>query len=412
MAINKVIYDDDTLIDLTGDTVTPEKLLSGETAHNAAGNRVTGTAVKGHTVQDSSGTALAQRDTLQFKDMAVSDDSTNNKTVVRQTQVVNTEAEWNQMLANDEVDPNVTYYLPWMSTSDYAEDRTPVGTVIQVTGNYDDATAYQKSWYPHLPDSEDYIICNGYQPRIESYPELFDYFVEVYGSGNYFNDLVPIGRFAVPDFRADFPTNGMLFIKAKTTSTRITYAEVNDERTTEDNVWSAEKVNDTKADNSVIAPVESGTTASRAYAKGAHFIRDSAFCTAKTAIAQGEAFTLNTNYTAGTIGSVIKNTNAITETQVTGNAVDVKFVKSGHTVQVISISNANIAMNQGQSYTINNNLEYPPAQNCSFEAYCRNGVACYFLLRNNASPQFTMVPRQNIAQGASMAFSFTYITSA
>ena len=307
MAINKVIYDDDTLIDLTGDTVTPEKLLSGETAHNAAGNRVTGTAVKGHTIQNSSGTALTQRDAIQFKDMAVSDDSTNNKTVVRQTQVVNTEAEWNQMLANDEVDPNVTYYLPWMSTSDYAEDRTPVGTVIQVTGNYDNTTTRQKSWYPHLPDSEDYLICNGYQPRIESYPELFDYFVEVYGSGYYFNNLVPIGRFAVPDFRTDFPTNGMLYIKAKTTSTRITYAEVNDERTTENNVWSAEKVNNTKADNSVIAPVESGTTASRAYVKGAHFIRDSAFCTAKTAIAQGEAFTLNTNYTAESIGLKIKN---------------------------------------------------------------------------------------------------------
>ena len=61
-----------------------------------------------------------------------------------------------------------------------------------------------------------------------------------------------------------------------------------------------------KADNSVIAPVESRTTASRAYAKGAHFIRDSAFCTAKTAIAQGETFTLNTNYTVGTVGNSIK----------------------------------------------------------------------------------------------------------
>ena len=57
-----------------------------------------------------------------------------------------------------------------------------------------------------------------------------------------------------------------------------------------------------KADTSVIAPVESGTTASRAYAAGAHFIKDGAFCTAKTAIAQGETFTLNTNYTAGTVG--------------------------------------------------------------------------------------------------------------
>jgi len=64
---------------------------------------------------------------------------------------------------------------------------------------------------------------------------------------------------------------------------------------------------DSKTDTSVIAPVESGTTASRAYAIGAHFIRDGAFCTAKTAIAQGETFTLNTNYTAGTVGNSIND---------------------------------------------------------------------------------------------------------
>lgn len=64
---------------------------------------------------------------------------------------------------------------------------------------------------------------------------------------------------------------------------------------------------DTKCDNSVVAPVESGATASRAYAIGEHFIRDGAFCTAKTAIASGAAFTLNTNYTAGNIGDVFKN---------------------------------------------------------------------------------------------------------
>lgn len=33
MAINKVIYGGETLIDLTGDTVTADKILSGFTAH-------------------------------------------------------------------------------------------------------------------------------------------------------------------------------------------------------------------------------------------------------------------------------------------------------------------------------------------------------------------------------------------
>lgn len=43
MAINKVIYGGETLIDLTGDTVTADKILSGFTAHDKAGEPITGT---------------------------------------------------------------------------------------------------------------------------------------------------------------------------------------------------------------------------------------------------------------------------------------------------------------------------------------------------------------------------------
>lgn len=38
MAINKVIYGGETLIDLTGDTVTADKILSGFTAHDKGGD--------------------------------------------------------------------------------------------------------------------------------------------------------------------------------------------------------------------------------------------------------------------------------------------------------------------------------------------------------------------------------------
>lgn len=43
MAINKVVYGENVLVDLTGDTVTPDKLLVGETAHNMSGEPITGT---------------------------------------------------------------------------------------------------------------------------------------------------------------------------------------------------------------------------------------------------------------------------------------------------------------------------------------------------------------------------------
>ena len=46
MGVNKVVYNTEngpeTLIDLTGDSVTPETLAEGTTAHDASGNEVTG----------------------------------------------------------------------------------------------------------------------------------------------------------------------------------------------------------------------------------------------------------------------------------------------------------------------------------------------------------------------------------
>ena len=45
MPISKVIYGDNTLIDLTQDTITAEKLGAGYTAHNASGSKITGTGL-------------------------------------------------------------------------------------------------------------------------------------------------------------------------------------------------------------------------------------------------------------------------------------------------------------------------------------------------------------------------------
>ena len=43
MAVNKVIFGGETVIDLTADTVTADKMLSGTTAHGKNGSPVTGT---------------------------------------------------------------------------------------------------------------------------------------------------------------------------------------------------------------------------------------------------------------------------------------------------------------------------------------------------------------------------------
>ena len=57
MAVSKVNYGTTTLIDLTGDTVTADKLLAGYTAHGADGEPIEGTMPAGIDTSDADATA-------------------------------------------------------------------------------------------------------------------------------------------------------------------------------------------------------------------------------------------------------------------------------------------------------------------------------------------------------------------
>lgn len=57
MAINKIIYGGRTLIDLTADTVTSDKLLSGYTTHDKTGASITGTCTFNADTTDATATA-------------------------------------------------------------------------------------------------------------------------------------------------------------------------------------------------------------------------------------------------------------------------------------------------------------------------------------------------------------------
>lgn len=54
---NKVVFGERVLIDLTDDTVTPETLLEGETAHDRTGAEIVGTATAGSDTEDATATA-------------------------------------------------------------------------------------------------------------------------------------------------------------------------------------------------------------------------------------------------------------------------------------------------------------------------------------------------------------------
>lgn len=58
MAVNKVALNGEVKLDLTADTVTPETLLKGMTAHNAAGELITG-VYEPMNIKQYTGTLLA-----------------------------------------------------------------------------------------------------------------------------------------------------------------------------------------------------------------------------------------------------------------------------------------------------------------------------------------------------------------
>lgn len=64
--INKVIYGGNTLIDLTSDTVTADKILSGYTAHAASGAPITGTCEYDADTSDATATVAEVLDTKTF----------------------------------------------------------------------------------------------------------------------------------------------------------------------------------------------------------------------------------------------------------------------------------------------------------------------------------------------------------
>ena len=87
-----------------------------------------------------------------------------------------------------------------------------------------------------------------------------------------------------------------------------------------------------KANETELAPVENGTTASQAYAVGAYFCRNGELCRAKTAINSGATLTENTNYTvpSGGLANRIRIATASLTTNASGQVSTGLNVSSGH----------------------------------------------------------------------------------
>lgn len=69
MAISKVVYGTNTLIDLTSDTITSDKIVKNYTAHDASGESVTGTlnVITYYTGADDPNSSLGSDGDIYFK---------------------------------------------------------------------------------------------------------------------------------------------------------------------------------------------------------------------------------------------------------------------------------------------------------------------------------------------------------
>lgn len=112
MATNKVVYGNDTLIDLTNDSVSSESLLEGETAHDRSGAQITGSLRARHTILNNQGQPVPARSNLQFGKSIVTDDSTNDITKVNVNNAIEKPyAEFQNLTPTERADGSV-YYIP------------------------------------------------------------------------------------------------------------------------------------------------------------------------------------------------------------------------------------------------------------------------------------------------------------
>jgi len=185
-----------------------------------------------------------KREVLEFEGFNVEDnpDPDHLSTVVHgQIKVSPNEQHWNNLSDEEKNDRNTYWFRPWADTVAFATDKTPVGTVLSVaTGKTGDGISGITTPTGTFPTT-DYLVCDGQSVPVATYPALVTYFQTRYGSAYYFGGSG--ASFSLPNWSSDFPSNGVLVMKARESSNAMSITEIDDTSVSEDKTWSSQKVN-------------------------------------------------------------------------------------------------------------------------------------------------------------------------
>lgn len=120
MAVNKVVINDKTVLDLTGDTVTPSDLVEGVTAHDATGMQITGTrpATSGTDTSDATATAkdIARGKTAYVQGKKITGDL--YETAEGKTKIYFTWGSENVTFERDDDRDLISIKIPWFGNDE------------------------------------------------------------------------------------------------------------------------------------------------------------------------------------------------------------------------------------------------------------------------------------------------------